>query len=68
MIVPPTALESCDMAIPRYQYFGYCPNAWARDISVKWHASKGKAKVTMEGTYSDEAYEEKTRVDELDVP
>lgn len=68
VIVSPTALESCEMAFSRYQYFGACPDAWAQNISVRWDESTGKAKVTLMRSYTDDAYERKIRLDEREVP
>ena len=68
VILPPTALERCDVALTRYKHFGICPDAWATNISVKWNANTSKAQVTLVRSYFDEAYEETTRVDEREAP
>jgi hypothetical protein len=66
-VVPPTALNSCEQAMPRYSAFGPCPEAWAQSIRVTWDGTARKSKVTLHRIYEDRSYEQRSINEEYEV-
>jgi hypothetical protein len=67
LVVPPTALDRCEQALPRYEGYAPCPKGWALAMRVVWNAKERKTKVSIQRAYEDRAYEERTVIDELEV-
>ena len=63
VLLKPTAIEQCDVNIPRFNYFGQCPNSWARSIEVI--PTPEGLTIEVKRFYTDEDYNEVERTDVL---
>ena len=61
LLLKPTAIEQCDVNIPRYNYFGHCPNSWAKSIEVT--PTPEGLTIEVKRLYTDENYKEVERTD-----
>jgi len=63
VLLKSTAIEQCDVNIPRFTYFGQCPNSWARSIEVI--PTPEGLTIEVKRLYIDEDYNEVERTDVL---